>query len=158
MTDATLQTRTQEIIVDEIFPHAPETIWATLVRPDLMARWLKMTPTGFEAVVGNRFTYQTSAAGQWDGTIQCEVVEVVLNRRLAYSWKGGHAANEGYGSLLDTVVTLSLDPVAGGTRLRVVHSGFILPRNETAFRNMSGGWTGVVQRIGEISGETVTTH
>ena len=56
------------------------------------------------------------------------------------------------------MVTLSLDPVAGGTRLRVVHSGFILPRNETAFRNMSGGWTGVVQRIGEISGETVTTH
>ena len=64
MTDSTLQTRTQEIVVDEVFPHAPETIWATLVRPDLMARWLRMTPVGFEPVVGNRFTYQTSAAGE----------------------------------------------------------------------------------------------
>jgi uncharacterized protein YndB with AHSA1/START domain len=158
MTDSILQSRTQEIVVDEIFPHAPETIWATLVRPDLMARWLQMTPVGFEPVVGNHFTYQTSAAGEWDGTIQCEVVEVVPNRRLAYSWKGGHAANEGYGSLLDTVVTLSLEPAENGTRLRVVHSGFVLPRNETAYRNMSGGWTGVVERIGEISGEAATSH
>jgi uncharacterized protein YndB with AHSA1/START domain len=158
MTDSTLRSPTQEIAVDEVFPHAPETIWATLVRPDLMARWLRMTPVGFEPVVGNRFTYQTSAAGEWDGTIQCEVVEVMPNRRLAYSWKGGHAANEGYGSLLDTVVTLSLEPAENGTRLRVVHSGFVLPRNETAYRNMSGGWTGVVERIGEISGEAATSH
>jgi len=158
MTDSALQSRTQEIVVDEVFPHAPETIWATLVRPELMARWLRMTPVGFEPVVGNRFTYKTSAAGEWDGTIQCAVIEVEPNRRLAYSWKGGHAANQGYGSLLDTVVTLTLEPVEGGTRLRVVHSGFVLPRNETAYRNMSGGWSGVVQRIGEISDEADTSH
>ena len=158
MNDNVLLGDTQEIVVDEVFPHAPETIWATLVRPELMARWLRMTPVGFEPVVGNRFTYQTSAAGEWDGTIQCAVIEVVPNRRLAYSWKGGHAANQGYGSLLDTVVTLTLEPEVGGTRLRVVHSGFVLPRNETAYRNMSGGWAGVVQRIGEISGEPTTSH
>ncbi len=159
MTDNTaLKTDFREIMVDDVFPHAPETIWATLVRPELMARWLHMTPTGFEPVVGNVFTYQTSPAGKWDGTIRCQVVEVVPNQRLAYAWKGGHADNIGYGSLLDTVVTLTLEPVEGGTRLRVVHSGFVLPRNETAYRNMSGGWSGVVQRIGEISGEGTTTH
>jgi uncharacterized protein YndB with AHSA1/START domain len=153
MSDDALEARTREIVVDEVFPHAPETIWATLVRPDLMARWLRMTPVGFEPVVGNRFTYQTSAAGEWDGTIQCEVVEAVPHRRLAYSWRGGHAANTGYGSLLDTTVTLTLEPAEAGTRLRVVHSGFELPRNETAYRNMSGGWTGVVARIREITDE-----
>lgn len=153
MTDGTVQTGIREIVVDDVFPHAPEAIWATLVRPELMARWLRMTPVGFEPVVGNRFTYQTSAAGEWDGTIRCEVVDVVPHRRLAYSWRGGHEANVGYGSRLDAVVTLTLEPVEGGTRLRVVHSGFELPRNETAYRNMSGGWTGVVARIGEITGE-----
>ncbi|RVT93379.1 SRPBCC family protein [Sphingomonas crocodyli] len=153
MTDVNVQAATREIVVDEVFPHSPETIWAALIRPDLMARWLRMTPVGFEPVVGNRFTYQTSAAGEWDGTIQCEVVEVVPNRCLAYSWRGGHADNVGYGSLLDTVVSLTLEPQADGTRLRVVHSGFVLPRNETAYTNMSGGWIGVVARIGEISGE-----
>ncbi|MBS0502841.1 MAG: SRPBCC domain-containing protein [Proteobacteria bacterium] len=153
MTDNMVQARAREIAVDEVFPHAPETIWRTLVKPELMARWIRMTPVGFEPVVGNRFTYRTSPAGEWDGTIQCEVIEVEPNRRLSYSWRGGHAANTGYGSLLDTVVTLTLEPVAGGTRLRVVHSGFELPRNETAYRNMSGGWVGVVARVGEIAGE-----
>lgn len=147
------QAAPREIVVDEVFPHAPETIWQALVRPELMARWIRMTPIGFEPVVGNRFTYQTSPAGEWDGTIRCEVIEVRPHRRLAYRWQGGHAANTGYGSLLDTVVTLTLEPVAGGTRLRVVHSGFDLPRNETAYRNMSGGWIGVLARVGEIAGE-----
>ena len=142
-----------EIAVDEVFPHTPEMIWQALIRPELMARWIKMTPVGFEPVVGNRFTYQTSPAGAWDGTIRCEVTEVQPDRLLAYRWQGGDAANTGYGSLLDTVVRLTLEPVAGGTRLRVVHSGFELPRNETAYRNMSGGWAGVVTRIGEIADE-----
>jgi uncharacterized protein YndB with AHSA1/START domain len=153
MTDGDVQTGARSIMVDEIFPHTPETIWPTLIRTDLMARWLRMTPVGFEPVVGNRFTYHTGPAGAWDGTIRCEVTEVVPNRRLAYRWRGGDAANTGYGSLLDTLVTLTLDPVEGGTRLSLVHSGFELPRNETAYRNMSGGWTGVVQRIRTITDE-----
>jgi uncharacterized protein YndB with AHSA1/START domain len=153
MTDVFARTCTRAIMVDEVFPHAPETIWATLIRPELMARWLRMTPVGFEPVVGNRFTYQTSAAGAWDGTIRCEVTEVVRHRRLAYRWQGGDAANAGYGSLLDTLVTLTLEPVGGGTRLSLVHSGFELPRNETAYRNMSGGWTGVVERIRAVTDE-----
>ena len=66
-----------------------------------MGRWLNMTPNGYEPVVGNRFTYKTSPAGAWDGTIQCEVLEVVPGERLAYSWKGGDEANVGYGSRLE---------------------------------------------------------
>ncbi|MGN6819606.1 MAG: SRPBCC family protein [Sphingomonas sp.] len=153
MTDAVLHADTREIVIDEVFPHAPETIWKTLTTGALMARWLNMTPAGFEPVAGTRFTYQTSAAGAWDGTIQCQVLEVVPGRLLAYSWKGGDAGNQGYGSLLDTIVTFTLEPAEGGTRLRVVHSGFVLPRNETAYRNMSGGWTQVVGRIGTVAGE-----
>ncbi len=158
MNDNTaLKTDFREIVIDDVFPHSAEAIWATLVRPELMARWLKMTPTGFAPVVGTTFTYQTSPAGKWDGTIRCEVIEVEPNQRLAYAWRGGHADNVGYGSLLDTVVTLTLEPVVDGTRLRIVHSGFVLPRNESAYTNMSNGWVGVAQRIGEISGEA-TTH
>ena len=50
MNDATLESATQEIVVDEVFPHAPETIWKTLTDGALMARWLGMTPTGFAPV------------------------------------------------------------------------------------------------------------
>ena len=153
MSDAALQTRAEEIVVDEVFPHAPETIWRTLTSGTLMGSWLGMEPVGFEAVVGNRFTYRTTPAGEWDGTIRCEVLDAIPNERFVYSWKGGHEGNVGYGARLDTVVTFTLKKVEGGTRLRLVHSGFVLPRNDTAYRNMSGGWNKVVPRIGAITGE-----
>ena len=153
MNDAALQTRPQ-IMVDEVFPHAPEMIWKTLTSAELMGRWVGMVPTGFEPVVGNRFTYRTTAAGEWDGTIQCEVLEVIPNERFVYSWRGGHEGNVGYGAPLDTLVTFTLEQTEGGTRLRLVHSGFVLPRNETAYRGMSAGWSQVVSRIAAIAEES----
>jgi uncharacterized protein YndB with AHSA1/START domain len=153
MNDAALKSGTQDIVVDEVFPHAPETIWETLTSGALMARWLKMTPTGFEPVKGKRFTYQTTPGGAWDGVIHCEVLEATANERLVYRWKSGHAENVGYGAALDTVVTFTLSKAERGTRLRLVHSGFVLPRNETAFKNMGDGWKKVVPTIGAIAGE-----
>jgi len=153
MTEAAIKTATQDIVVEEVFPHAPEIIWKTLTTGDLMARWLGMTPTGFAAAKGTRFTYQTTPAGAWDGVIHCEVLEALRNERLSYSWKGGDESNTQYGSRLDTIVTLTLAKIDGGTRLRLVHSGFETPKNDVAFRNMSGGWKKVVGRIGAISGE-----
>jgi uncharacterized protein YndB with AHSA1/START domain len=150
MNDIALKPVTQEIVVDEVFPHAPETIWMALTNGELMARWM-MPPTGFAPVEGTRFTFQTTPAGAWDGTIHCEVLQVVPNERLAYSWKGGHESNSGYGSRLDTVVTVTLAKVQGGTRLRLVHSGFVLPTNDTAFRNMSDGWKKVVTRLSTVA-------
>jgi uncharacterized protein YndB with AHSA1/START domain len=143
--------RTKSIVVDEILPYPPATIWKALTSGDLIARWM-MKPTGFEPVVGTRFTFQTTAAGAWDGLIRCQVVEVKPMERFAYSWKGGDAANVGYGSLLDTLVTFTLAPAEGGTRLRVVHSGFVTPTNDTAFENMSKGWSKIVTNIGTAVG------
>jgi uncharacterized protein YndB with AHSA1/START domain len=152
MNDAALTTDTQQIVVDEVFPHAPETIWKTLTTGDLIGRWL-MAPTGFEPVKGNRFTFQTKPAGAWDGVIQCEVLEAVPNQRLAYAWRSGDANNVGYGSPLDTRVTWTLTRVEGGTRLRLVHSGFVTPVNDSAFDSMSGAWPKVVENVGTLAGE-----
>jgi uncharacterized protein YndB with AHSA1/START domain len=151
MNDTALNTGTQEIVVDEFFPHAPETIWKLLTTGELIGRWL-MAPTSFEPVKGKRFTFQTTSAGAWDGVIHCQVLEATPNERLAYAWKGGHEENVGYGSPLDTVVTWTLSRVEGGTRLRLVHSGFVTPRNDSAFKTMSSGWKKVVQTIGTIAG------
>jgi uncharacterized protein YndB with AHSA1/START domain len=147
MNDVAVKPGTQEIVVDEVFPHAPETIWKTLTNGELMGRWM-MAPTGFEPVEGKHFTFQTTPAGAWNGTIHCQVLEVIPNERLVYAWKGGHEGNVGYGSRLDTVVTWNLSRVENGTRLRLVHSGFVLPRNDTAYKNMSEGWKKVVRNLG----------
>lgn len=151
MSDARLA-GSQDIVVDEVFPHTPEMLWTTLTTPELMGRWL-MEPTGFEPIKGTCFTYQTTPAGEWDGIIQCEVLEVIPNQRLVYTWKGGHAANTEYGARLETVVTWTLAKVEGGTRLRLVHSGFVSPTNDYAFRNMSQGWPKVLRKIDAITGE-----
>ncbi|HEY4164032.1 MAG TPA: hypothetical protein VGM59_13285, partial [Dongiaceae bacterium] len=73
MNEAALKSGTQEIVVDEVLPHAAETIWKTLTTGTLIARWM-MEPTGFEAVQGNRFTFKTRPAGAWDGAIHCQVL------------------------------------------------------------------------------------
>ena len=152
MSAAALNAETKDIVIDEVFPHTAETVWNALTSAQLIARWL-MPPTGFEPVKGNRFTYQTKAAGAWDGTIHCEVLEVIPNQRFAYSWKGGHDSNVGYGARLDTIVTWSLSKVETGTRVRLVHSGFVTPRNESALKTMGDGWKKVVPSLGAIAGE-----
>ncbi len=154
MNNAALKSRTQDIVVDEVFPHAPETIWKVLTTGELIGRWL-MAPTGFEPREGTHFTFQTTPAGEWDGAIHCQVLEVRPNERLAFAWKGGHEANTGYGSRLDTVVSWTLSRVEGGTRLQLVHSGFVTPKNDSAFETMSEGWKKVVQNIGAIVGEKI---
>jgi uncharacterized protein YndB with AHSA1/START domain len=153
MSDAAIVTDSREIVVDEVFPHTLDVVWKTLTRPGMMGRWLKMEPTGFAPTVGTRFTYQTTPAGEWDGVIHCQVLEAIPNERLAYAWTGGHQGNVGYGSRLDTVVTFVLSAVDSGTRLRLVHSGFVLPKNESAFKSMSVGWTKVVENIEAIAAE-----
>jgi uncharacterized protein YndB with AHSA1/START domain len=78
---------------------------------------------------------------------------VVPHERFVYAWRGGHESNVGYGSKLDTKVTFTLSKEGSGTRVRVVHSGFEMPRNETAYKNMSGGWSHVIERLGKLAGD-----
>jgi uncharacterized protein YndB with AHSA1/START domain len=153
MSDAALKSATQDIVVEEVFPHAPETIWKVLTSGELIGRWLHMPLAGFEPVKGKHFTLQTTPAGAWDGIIHCEVLEVMANQRFAYAWNGGDGGNVGYGSRLETVVTFILSRVENGTRLRLVHSGFVLPKNDTAFRSMGEGWKKVVRTVGALAAE-----
>ncbi|MDB5631891.1 MAG: ATPase [Tardiphaga sp.] len=152
MTEVSLKSDTQDIVVEEVFPHAPETIWKALTSGDLIARWL-MAPTGFAPVAGTHFTFKTTPAGAWDGLIRCQVLEVIPNERFVYAWTGGDDGNVGYGARLETVVTFTLSRVEKGTRVRLVHSGFVLPKNETAFKNMSDGWKKVVRNLETIAAE-----
>ena len=150
MNEAVPSAHTQEITVDEVFPHAPELLWKTLTTGELIGQWL-MVPSGFAPVKGTRFTFQTTPAGEWDGVIQCRVLEVIPNERLVYAWKGGHHGNVGYGAPLDTVVTWTLSRVPAGTRLQLVHAGFVQPQNDSAFEKMGEGWRKILPRIGALS-------
>ena len=139
----------RDITVEAVLPHAPEVIWKTLTTAELIGRWLM--PNDFEAVVGKKFNFKAKPMGDWDGVVYCEVLEIIENRRLVYSWKGGSSENAKYGSELDTTVTWTLVPVEAGTRLKMVHAGFKLPGNKFAFDAMSPGWGHVLQAIERVA-------
>lgn len=141
------QSAVRDIVVEEVLPHPPHAVWKTLVTPELIARWLM--PNDFEPTVGRQFTFRTKPVGDWDGVVHCEVLEIIPNEKLVYSWKGGSDSNAQYGSRLDSVVTWTLTAVPGGTRLRLVHSGFRSPENDFAFNAMSPGWARIAQSISQ---------
>jgi len=151
MTATAERQATREIVIEDILAHAPERVWKTLTTGELISRWLM--PNDFEPVVGKRFTFKTAPMGNWDGVVHCEVLELIPNEKLVYSWKGGSDDNLAYGARLDSIVTWTLTPVAGGTRLHLVHSGFRSPGNDFAFGAMSGGWAKVMQRISSVMAE-----
>lgn len=152
MNDIAVIANTQDIVVDEVFPHTPETVWKALTNGDLMERWL-MKPTDFQPVKGTNFGLPTKPDGDWDGVIRCEVLDVIPNQRLVYTWKSGYETSSGYVSRLDTVVTWTLTRHDGGTRLRLVHSGFELPKNVSVFQNISKGWPMVIGKLMTVVSE-----
>jgi uncharacterized protein YndB with AHSA1/START domain len=135
----------RDITVEAVLPHPPGTVWKALTTSEMIADWLM--PNDFEPVKGRRFTLKTKPIGNWDGVVECEVLEIEANRRLVYSWVGGSDANPDYGGKLDSVVAWTLTPVEAGTRLRLVHSGFRSPENDLAFGSMSPGWSRIIERI-----------
>jgi uncharacterized protein YndB with AHSA1/START domain len=131
-----------------VMSHPPEKIWRALTQPHLIEQWLMKND--FEPRLGAQFTFRAKPMGDWDGTVRCEVTAFDPPRKLAYSWKGGSASNPAYGSALDSVVEWILAPEAGGTRVRMEHSGFG-PRNEMAFETMSSGWPRGLERLEQVS-------
>jgi uncharacterized protein YndB with AHSA1/START domain len=117
-------------------PHAPEKVWRALTDSSLLTKWIM--PNDMKPVVGHKFTFKTTPTPWWDGIVYCEVREVVVQRSLKYSWQGAKRANGGFG--VDTVVTWTLAPTAGGgTLLSLEQSGFD-PQAKQAYQGAKVGW------------------
>lgn len=125
---------TRDIVLEEWYPHPVERVWKALTDPALVAEWLM--ENDFEARVGHTFTFRTSPAPGFDGTVHCEVLEVNALRTLSYSWSGGGAV----GGAIRTVVTFTLEPRDGGTFVRLEHRGFTGARGLFVSTILKSGW------------------
>jgi uncharacterized protein YndB with AHSA1/START domain len=140
-----LATATRSIVVERVMPHPPEKIWRALTQAPLIAEWLMKND--FQPVVGHRFNFRDTPMSQWNGVTDCEVLIVEPNRRLSYNWNAsGEEAADG----LKSVVTWTLTPVAGGTHVRMEHSGFT-PKDEAGYQAMSGGWPHIVGGLERVA-------
>lgn len=95
-------------------PHRPEKVWRALTDPALLTEWL-LPVAGFSLEPGAAFRIQTEPHPDWDGTVQCQVVAIDVDRKLSYTWSVPG---------LKTVVTFTLTPTVSGTHLVLVQSGF----------------------------------
>lgn len=109
----------QSVVVDCDLDEPPEKVWRALTTPELMAAWL--AEGDIKAEVGHRFELQPQAGGP-DAPVECEVLEADPGARLRFSWRERDEA----GDPVDSEVTFVLTPtINGGTRLRLVHEGFV---------------------------------
>jgi uncharacterized protein YndB with AHSA1/START domain len=151
----TIDTAVRNITVEEVVPHAAETVWKVLSTPELIQRWLMRND--FKPGLGQHFVFHDRPRGDWNGVVDCEITVWDPPRQLAYTWVGGSATNAGDGAALDSLVTWTLTEVPGGTRVRMVHDGFRSPRNDFAFEGMSPGWAKVLPRISQLAADLART-
>lgn len=130
--------KTEPFIIERTFNVPASRIWKALTDKDEMEKWY-FNFKEFKPEVGFEFTF-------YGGTKEkqflhlCTVTEVLVNKKLAYSWK-----YDGYKG--ESFVTIELFPEGTGTRLKLTHAGletFPADVPEFARKNFEAGWTQII--------------
>jgi len=134
MTETAANLRT--VTVEREIGYPPEKIWRALTTPHLLQEWLMQTD--FVAEADREFTFR----GDW-GSVECRVLEIDPPKSLAYSW----------GAMgLESVVTWTLTPTAGGTHLRLDQTGF-RDDQEQAYQGAKFGWRRMIEKLEQVMAE-----
>jgi uncharacterized protein YndB with AHSA1/START domain len=103
-----------DIIVDTVYDHPIDRVWAALTSSEALAAWLM--PNDFRPEVGREFTFRTRPAPGFDGIVHCRVLDLQPPTGMVWSWVGGP---------IDTTVTFTLTELGPTrTRLHMRHLGF----------------------------------
>ena len=144
----------RDLRFEAVYPHPIEKVWRAITDAKVISQWLM--ENDFEPKLGHKFMFRSKPQPGWDGKTYCEVIEHDPPRRLAYTWRGGP---------IDTLLRITLEPVAEGTRLVLEHTGFRGVKALMVSWIMGGGWKGIVNKhipavlgrmdaSGELSGDT----
>lgn len=149
----TIVTPDNDAVVGEIHIAAPpERVFKALTDPRQLMLWFSGGPEcpvkvwEMDARPGGRYRYATEKGtvvvnGVSEFECHGAIAEVDPPRLLAYSW----IANWHDDKSRRTVVRWELTPDAGGTRVKVTHSG--LAQEHVAREDYSGGWVGVLEQL-----------
>jgi uncharacterized protein YndB with AHSA1/START domain len=133
---------TRSLIVERVFPHPPEKLWRALTDSRVLAQW--MMNNDFEPVPGRPFQFRADPMPNWNGIVDCEVLLVEPQRRLSYNWGVGSGE-------LQWLVEWTLNPVDGGTHLRMEQSGFG-PDQQQAYQGANYGWQKFFGQLEKVLG------
>jgi uncharacterized protein YndB with AHSA1/START domain len=141
-----------DAVVSEIQIAAPpERVFKALTDERELIRWFTddacpVNSWTMDARQGGQYRYTTEKGSVVINGIdefEChgEILEIDPPRLLVYTWYGNWHQNKS----LRTVVRWELAPNAGGTQVKVTHSG--LAHEEAARKDYSGGWIGVLDQL-----------
>jgi uncharacterized protein YndB with AHSA1/START domain len=118
------------------YPYPPDRVWTALTDSRAIAEWLM--PNDFLPRLGHRFQFRVANARGWSGIVDCEITRLEPPRHLAYTWKSDK---------VDTLVEWTLQPIANGTRVELLHSGF-RGVGQTMLRKfiMGPGWNRMLEK------------
>ena len=94
-----------------------------------------------EARVGGRFSWELTNSEGGEMTVHGEYRELELNKKIVFSWQWEGDESWEYH---DSVVTVELDDIDGGTQLRLIHEK--LP-NEESRDGHSRGWNSALDKL-----------
>ena len=137
--DKTARSQTESLAFEFELQHPPAKVWRALTDPVLLTEWL-LPVVDLKLEPGAAFTFKTQPYPGWDGTVNCQMLEIEAKRKLSYKWVV---------PFLDTVVTFTLTPTASGTRLSLVQSGF-KPDQKQAFGGARYGWNMMGGKLVEL--------
>jgi len=124
-----------------------ERVWHVVTAPEHVRTWLGSI-AAIELHEGGAVVFpgdESCGAERFEGVVE----EIAPPRRLSFRWQENGWVDGG-----STRVELMLEPSAGGTRLRVVESGFASLDVSNELRQsyldqIGGGWRTMLDRIAE---------
>ncbi len=118
-----------------LVPLNADQTFALVTEPERMRRWIAVSAR-IELRAGGDFRWTVVPGGNASG----RVTEVEPGRRVVFTW--GWEGNEEVPPGASTV-TITLEPVEGGTRVRLVHEGL----SDQQGNGHLGGWTHFLDRL-----------
>lgn len=125
-----------------------QSVWDAITQPEQMKKWMCPAPNGAQRVdadvrIGGLYTVQMLVDGKEHnafGTYR----EIDEPSRIVFTWDWRPGEMEPMG---DTVVTIELNEVDGGTELVLVHEGFPTPEQTGGHEE---GWAACLTHLQTI--------
>lgn len=130
------------IITERVLNTPIEKVWSAISSKEEMDKWY-FKIASFKPEVG--FTFQFSGEGAKGETYihHCEVKEVVLMKKLSYTWR-----YEGIPG--NSLVEFELWPEGDKTKIKLTHTGletFVTDNPDFAKESFVQGWTEIIGKI-----------
>lgn len=128
------------IIIEQTIESKTSSVWRAITDNEQMKLWYFDLP-GFKAEVGYQFEFIGSTEDGIPYVHQCEITEVVQNKKLTYTW-----LYEGYTG--SSSVTFDLTDYGNSTLVKLTHIGvetFPSDNGDFSKANFVAGWTHIIK-------------